>query len=733
MPVSVVSTRKEQSMSLSISKKILLVTLPFFLIFGTILLYLSISSVHKQGEQSLKIINQTMLDNKKEKLTDLVRNTFEILSSQYKTAHDSTKIAEAYKQQLQSVVNLAFSSVQAVYEDPMLSDFEKQQKALGIVKSMRYAGKNYLWINDMHPNMVMHPMKPALDGKDLSKFKDPNGKELFNEFVKVCAKDGEGFVDYMWPKPGQDKPVPKLSYVRLFKPWNWVIGTGVYIETAEQRFKEEAKKQIGNLRFGPDGKDYFFIIDTQMKMVMHPIKPSLNGNDLSGFRDPKGKALFQEMVKVCSNDGQGFVEYMWPKPGKEQPVPKLSFVKLFKEWGWIVGTGIYTDDIDEAMAAQKADIDAMLTKEKTTILTIVAIIILVVGTIIFIMAGRISKPIRDTDNFFKDIAEGEGDLTARLTVTSNDEAGEMAESFNIFADKLQGMVSYIADESVEINSSSGALSSISSNLTGVAHETLEKSTSANTAVERMSSNMDTVTSNMEEAAANVNAVGSAVEEMTSTINEIAETSEKARAITDKAVHQASEASVSVDELGTAAEEITKVLESITEISQQVDLLALNATIEAARAGDAGKGFAVVASEIKDLANQTAQATDQIRERITSIQTTTKATVSVIQDISNVVGENSEVVNTIATAVEEQSVTAREISGNIAQISMFIQEVNNNVAESSEVSVEIANQIAEINQASNRMNESAKEVDENAKSLNFLAQSLNKLVSSYKFK
>ncbi len=718
---------------MTITKKILLATLPFFLLFGLVLLYLSIASVEKQGEQSLTTIHSTMLNDKKEKLTDLVRNTFEILASQYQTAHDTQKIAKAYEKELQSVVNLAFSSIEAIYDEEGPSVYEKQKQALKIVKSMRYAGDNYLWINDMQPAMVMHPIKPALDSQNLTAFEDPNGKHLFTEMVRVCRADGQGFVDYMWPKPGEEKPVAKLSFVRLFKPWNWVIGTGVYLETAEKRFMDEAKGQISRLRFGPDGKDYFFIIDTDLNMVMHPIKPSLDTTSVKNFRDPEGKALFQEMVNICQDKGHGFVEYLWPKPGEDEPAGKLSYVQLFKEWGWIVGTGIYIDDIDKAMAVQEKGIHTILNKQKMLIASIVAAMILAVGGLITFLATRIAKPIREADAFFKDLSAGEGDLTGRLHVKSRDELGDMASSFNTFADKLQGMIGYIAKESVEINNSSTALRGISSGLTTVAEDTMNQSTGAASAVEEMSTNMHLVAGSMEDAAANVNAVASAIEEMTSTINEIAETSEKARTVTDNAVNQAANASVSVDELGSAAKEITKVLETISEISQQVDLLALNATIEAARAGDAGKGFAVVANEIKDLAKQTAQATDQIKERIQSIQTTTKATVSVIADIGNVVGENSEIVNTIATAVEEQSVTAREISQNVAQISMSIQEVNNNVAESSNVSQMVAEQIAEINNSTRDMNDNALKVDTNSDSLNSLAQSLDKLVSSYKYK
>ncbi len=720
-------------MQLSITKKIIGTTLTIFLAFGLVILFLSLSSLEKQGNQGLQIIKQTMDGDKKEKLTDLVRNTFEILASQYRSAHDSTMIAKAYENELQSVVNLAFSSVQSIYDEPGQSEEEKKAQALKIIKNMRYADGNYLWINDMKPNMVMHPIKPEMDGKDLSTYKDPKGKFLFNEFVKVCDKDGQGFVDYMWPKPGHSQPVPKLSFVRLFKPWGWVIGTGVYLETAEAYFQEQAKQQIANLRFGPENKDYFFILDSNAKMIMHPINPALNGKDQNDFRDPKGKALFQEMVKVCRDNGQGFVDYLWPRPGEKEPAAKLSYVQLFKEWGWIVGTGIYIDDIDKAMAKQKQSVGKVRDDQRNLVIATMAGMILIVGVLLVVLARRIVRPIRAADAFFKDISEGEGDLTARLVVQSKDEVGDMAQSFNVFAGKLQRMIGHIAEDSVQINVSSSSLAKISGDMTAIAEETLGKSNTAAAAVEEMSANMSVVATSIEGAAAGVVTVASAVEEMTATIQEIAETSEKARSITDNAVKQSSEASVSVGALGMAAKEINTVLQTITDISKQVNLLALNATIEAARAGEAGKGFAVVANEIKVLANQTADASDQIKGRIELIQSTTKATVVVIENISKVVGENSEIVNTIATAVEEQSVTAREISQNVAQISESIQEVNTNVAENSQVSRMIAKEIAEMNRSSGKMNESASQINKNVGALDLLAKALAQLVSSYKYK
>ena len=718
-------------MKLTISKKILVTTLPFFLLFGLASLFLSLSTIERQGQQSLTMVGETLNHEKREKLTDLVRNTFEILTNQYKAAHDVSLIAKAYENELQSVVNLAFSAIQTIHDQPGESEEAKKSAAMKVIKSMRYGGDNYLWINDMQPTMVMHPFKPEMDGKSLADYKDPKGKYLFNEFVKVCQKDGQGFVDYMWPKPGASEPVAKLSYVKLFKPWNWVIGTGVYLERAEKRFQEEAMRQIGSLRFGPDNKDYFFILDTQGRIVMHPINPKLDGTDQSTFKDPKGKTLFAEMVKVARDQGQGFVDYMWPKPGASEAVAKLSYVQLFKEWGWIVGTGVYVDDIEKAMDMERKSMEQMLGRQKVVISSVVAVMVLLIGGLLVVLATRIARPIRASGAFFHDLSEGEGDLTARLQVTSRDEVGEMAASFNTFAGKLQSMIGFVAQQSVEINASSEALARIAGQLAGNAGDSLGKSTSAATAVEEMSANMRSVASAMDNASAKVETVAAAVEEMTATIHEIARTSEKARSVTTRAVEQSSEASARVSALDDAAREITKVLETITDISKQVNLLALNATIEAARAGDAGKGFAVVAGEIKVLAGQTADASNQIKERIDLIQRTTAATVADIEGIHGVVGENAEIVNSIAAAVEQQSATAGEISRNLAEISGGIQEVNHNIGESSQVSQMIAREIADINGATVSMNESADLVEKNATSLDAMAKALSKLVGRYK--
>ena len=359
--------------------------------------------------------------------------------------------------------------------------------------------------------------------------------------------------------------------------------------------------------------------------------------------------------------------------------------------------------------------------------------VVIIATILTSLITRrfIIKPIKDTVLMIKDMAEGGGDLTRRLKIQSQDEIGDLVNWFNLFLEKLQSMIRSIVGNAGKLNKASSELSSLSNQMSEGANQMSVKSNSVASSSEHMSSNMDSVAAAMEQSSTNISIIASSAEEMTSTINEIAQNSEKARAITDESVNKAKSVSVQVDELGRAAQEIGKVTETISEISEQTNLLALNATIEAARAGEAGKGFAVVANEIKELAKQTAEATEQIKRQISGIQNSTKGTVTEIGEILKVINDVNEIVSTIATAVEEQSVTTNEIAGNVAQASLGIEEVNTKVSESSAVSREIANDVTEVNQSSAEMTNSSAQVNMSAGELKNLAQELNDMVNKFK--
>ncbi len=326
---------------------------------------------------------------------------------------------------------------------------------------------------------------------------------------------------------------------------------------------------------------------------------------------------------------------------------------------------------------------------------------------------------------------GEGDLTAQSDIEGTDELGTIGDELDDMSTELKHLFSGIIGKAETLDASSSELNEISGQVSTGAEDVSGRSNTVAVAAEELSTNMNSVAAATEETSTNVGLVATAAEEMTSTINEIAQNSEKARSISGDAVSQAKNASDRIGELGQAAQEIGRVTEAITEISEQTNLLALNATIEAARAGEAGKGFAVVANEIKELARQTAEATQEIKEKIEGVQNSTDGTVKEIEQISNVINEVNDIVSTIATAVEEQSVTTREIAGNVAQAAQGIQEVTENVAQSSVVTGEIARDIVEVNTAATNMADSSTQVNASAVNLSDMSSQLREQMGLFK--
>lgn len=382
--------------------------------------------------------------SEKERLLNLTQLAVTVVESYYRRSQDLDGLKREKMRELKKVVDAVVSQAQAALKAHGLAEAEEMIKRQ--VASVRFDDGNYVWINDQTPAMVLHPIRPELNGQDLSQNKDPKGKALFVEMVEAVKKGGgEGLVDYWWAKPGEKEPKLKISYVRLVPELGWIFGSGAWIEDITADMQRQALTQVARMRL-PDG-NYFWINDMALpapRMIMHPTSPALDGALLN---DPKyacatqaqagtkGKVtdlggkrnLFAAMVDVVREAGEGYVTYLWPKPkpgggATEERYPKLSYVKLFEHWGWVVGMGAYVDNIDAAAAAQKTEMRGTVSGMVNRSLVFGLFFVALFGIISAVLLRRnIGKPLGALVRYFNTVAHG--DLEAAMTASFSGEMG----------------------------------------------------------------------------------------------------------------------------------------------------------------------------------------------------------------------------------------------------------------------------------------------------------------------
>lgn len=405
---------------------------------------------------------------------------------------------------------------------------------------------------------------------------------------------------------------------------------------------EEAQKRavsrIGQLRY--EGNEYVWINDMHPRMVMHPTKHQLNGTDLSEYKDPNGKRLFIEMVKACKEHGEGFVDYEWPRPGSTVPSPKLSYVKLYQPWGWVLGTGVYMDDVRQQVGAIRRAL-------------LIGLIALIVFSQLLTMASvhlLVTRPVHQAIRIADSLAGG--NLKLAIHPQTDDEVGKLLRAMDLIAEKVTPTLREIRSASMQMEQSSLQVSEISREIEGSSRAQQDRAAD----VSKATGDLRLSSESVRELAESVRASSSGTEkEAEQGLQSIRENLAQVQQTLD----EVSSAAQRTSALQTVGEKIHHIVDSIGEISEQTHLLALNATIEAARAGEQGRGFAVVAEEVGKLASRTAQETAQISQIISEFTEEVLDSVNAMKQVVKRVQDGARNTQQTAAVIERMATSIRE--------------------------------------------------------------------------
>ena len=469
--------------------------------------------------------------------------------------------------------------------------------------------------------------------------------------------------------------------------------------------KKAAMNTIRSLRY--DKVEYFWINDFTPTTLMHPIKPELEGKSMSEVKDPTGKVLFVEFVNVVKASGAGFVDYLWPKPGSEKPVQKLSYVKGFEPWGWIVGSGIYVDDVD-----------ALFREEAARFLAWGVGIGGFIALALFLVGRNIVNTLGGDPHYAAEITRqiAAGNLTTEVKCAPGDNDSLLA-GMKEMQETLRKMISEIVAGAERLSSAAGELLHASEEVALRSRQQSESASAMAAAVEEMTVSIDQVAHNANEA--------HGISQEASTISErgtgiIQNAAEEMRKISDAVLSS----SQIIEELGQQSDQITSIVNTIREIADQTNLLALNAAIEAARAGEQGRGFAVVADEVRKLAERTSLSTTEIAGMVGKIQNGTRSAVASMQ---TGVGQASKGVD-LANEAGQSIVSIRDGAMRVVDV---VNDISSSISEQSAASSDIAKNIESIAQMSEESAQAVEKTTEAARHLQELSASLHTAVSRFK--
>jgi methyl-accepting chemotaxis protein len=445
-------------------------------------------------------------------------------------------------------------------------------------------------------------------------------------------------------------------------------------EFDEATAKAQALETLRPLRY--QGDEYFFIYDFAGINVLHPTRPEREGKNFIDSKDADGKNYIRGLIEHAKA-GKGVEFYKFPRPGSDTPVPKVSVTLAHQPWNWVVGTGVYIDDIDAEFRAAALRFAA-----------IAVAVALIAVALVAALARNIAAPLRQLAEVAERLARQ--DYSAKVENTGRtDEIGQLIGAVAVLRDEAAGAAEARAAQQEGYRQASAqrkharlkladdiesSIKRVTDVVVNAVAEMEGAATIVSGAVGEAGDKASAAANTAEQASGNVATVAAAAEQLSASIHEIARQVNESSDTSSKAVAEAERTNTLVQGLAEAAGHIGEVVTLINDIAAQTNLLALNATIEAARAGEAGKGFAVVANEVKHLATQTAKATEEISGQVGTVQTRTREAVEAIGSIAATIGRINQIAGAIAAAVEEQGAATAEIARNVQEASAGTQEV-----------------------------------------------------------
>lgn len=474
---------------------------------------------------------------------------------------------------------------------------------------------------------------------------------------------------------------------------------------------------LRNLRFkDDDSTGYFFVYDYNGVNLTHGLKPSLEGTNLIDFKDPTGKYLIKELIAQAKQGG-GFVQYAWSNENGSSSAPKLGYAIPIKKWGVLLGTGFWVDGIEKQVAIMDDSIHQSISQTFTETVLISAVALILIIFIALVVVRSIVRPLQAGVNAMNEIANGDGDLTKRLSTDSGDEIAAFSASFNVFADQVQSIVQRILHSSSTLSNATTQLTTLLQQTHEGAERQLNETDQVATAMHEMATTAKNVSDDASSAYTSANLAEEKIEGaltiLLTATNVIQDLGER--------VNSGVEAVKTLEE---HSDKIGGVLDVIRAVSEQTNLLALNAAIEAARAGEAGRGFAVVADEVRTLAARSQESTNLIQEMVENVQSGAKETVGLFGEIEKLSAAVTAEVKHVDNSLGAIKTSATTITQMNIQIANAAQEQTN-------VSESINQNVTEIVDIANLNAQGMAEAEKISDKLRLLTTELSNEVKRYK--